>query len=195
MATPAFKPLNTTQNPPNSFPFTFHIPPRTDLFRKPPTTDDASQPTFYVPVVLKSLYSVTLKIKKIPNESHLYDQVGIAFLWANNPAVWFKAGVEYYEEQLRRSVVAPGFGGWSDWSVSAPVDSNLDIVVEAYRGDEGRGAELVFKVDGVIIRQIEGFFTPQSENDELHVGIFGARPADVDSPLEVEIADFQLVLV
>ncbi|TFK26635.1 hypothetical protein FA15DRAFT_667106 [Coprinopsis marcescibilis] len=186
------KPLNTTQKPPSSFPFTFRIPPRTDLWRKPPSTFSASQPTFYTPIILKSLKSATVKIKKIPYV-HLYDQAGIALLWPNHPELWIKAGVEFYEEELRRSTVAPGLGGWSDWSVAAAVEDNKGIIVSAER-EKDNGSALIIKVDGIIIREIQGVFVPETQNDTIYLGVYGARPADVEGTLDVEIAEFKVEL-
>ncbi|EAU92576.1 hypothetical protein CC1G_06587 [Coprinopsis cinerea okayama7 len=190
MSPPDLNPLNTTQAPPSTFPFTFRIPPRTDLWRKPPSTFSANQPTFYTPITLKSLRSATVKIKEMPY-SQLYDQAGVVFIWAKRPDVWIKFGVEFYEEQLRRSTVAPGLGGWSDWSVGAPVEDNKDIVVHAER-EKDEGSALIVKVDGIIIREIQGFFVPENENETIWVGVYGARPAEVEEDLDVEIEEFKV---
>lgn len=182
--------LNTEQVPPTSFPFTLHVPPRTDLWRKPPSTTPANQPTFYTPVTLKDFESATVKIKKLPYV-HLYDQAGVVFIWANRPETWVKAGVEYYQEELKRSTVAPGIGGWADWSVAAPVKDGKDIVVLAER-EKDNGSALNISVDGQIIREIQGVFTPENLDETIWVGVFGARPADVGGNLDVEIAAFDV---
>ncbi|KAH6917065.1 hypothetical protein BKA70DRAFT_321619 [Coprinopsis sp. MPI-PUGE-AT-0042] len=186
------KPLNTDQKPPSSFPYTFHINPRTDLWRKPPSTFSANAPAFYIPIKLKDFVSATVKIKKLPYV-HLYDQAGIVFIWADRREVWIKAGVEYYKEQLRRSTVAPGIGGWSDWSVAAPVSDNKDIVVLAER-EKDDGSALNITVDGVIIREVQGVFTPENLDETIWVGFGGARPAEVEETLDVEFEAFDLKL-
>ncbi|EAU92575.1 hypothetical protein CC1G_06586 [Coprinopsis cinerea okayama7 len=181
------KALNTTQSPPTSFPFTFQIPPHTDLYRKPALTS-ASQPTFYTPITLKNLRSATVKIKKI-QYAHLYDQAGIVILWANRPEIWIKAGVEYFEGKLKRSSVAPGVGGWSDWNIAEPVKDGEGIVVEAKR-DRPQGTALVLTVNGQMVRKISGVF--EDEEEPVWVGIYGARPADVHGVLEVEVEAFEI---
>ncbi|TFK23815.1 hypothetical protein FA15DRAFT_670113 [Coprinopsis marcescibilis] len=182
--------LNTTQPAPTSFPFNFTIQSRTDLYQKPPASYLASQPTFYVPITLKSLASATVSIGKIPY-AHVYDQAGIVLLWANRPHVWIKAGVEFFEEELRMSSVATGLCGWSDWSVGAPVGASRGIVVSVERAKD-QGPALIVKVNGSTVRKLSGVFVPENEEETVYVGIYGARTADVDESLEVEISSFEL---
>jgi regulation of enolase protein 1 (concanavalin A-like superfamily) len=100
---------NTAQQPVKSFPFTLTIPPRTDLWRKPPSTFSATQPTFYTPLPLSALASATVKIALTPEL--LYDQAGIVLLWPQRPERWIKAGVEFVGGALKQSVVATGTYG------------------------------------------------------------------------------------
>ncbi|KAH6917067.1 hypothetical protein BKA70DRAFT_1251282 [Coprinopsis sp. MPI-PUGE-AT-0042] len=181
--------LNTTQELPKSFPYTLHVAPNTDIFRKPPSMLPKSQPTLYIETTCQKFQKATVKIKSIAYE-HLYDHAGLIFIWADQPDTWIKMGVEFCEGELMKACVAPGMGGWSDFSLGGPVKSTTDVVVTATRKD----ATLLIEVDGVMVRQIKGAFTDDNLDKTLWVGIFGARPANVEGSMNVEFDDFKIEL-
>lgn len=188
-STQQLRALNTTQEPPKSFPYTLHVAPNTDIFRKPPSMLPKSQPTFYVATTCGKFQKATVKIKNIAYE-HLYDHAGLIFIWADQPDTWIKMGVEYCEGELMKACVAPGMGGWSDFSLSGPVRSTTDVVVTATRKD----ATLLIEIDGAIVRQIKGAFTDDNLDKILWVGVFGARPAKVEGAMDVEFDEFDVDL-
>lgn len=171
------------------FPIHLTVLPLTDLWRKPLSTFSENQPTYYVPIPLKRLLraAVTLQFKPV----HLYDQAGIAILWPNHKDRWIKAGIEYVDEQLKKSVVAPGVGGWSDWSVSGSVELKKDVEI-AVRREGGAGSALLLEIDGVIVRELHWVFEGEEVDEEVWVGMYGARPADVEELLVVQVKKWEL---
>jgi regulation of enolase protein 1 (concanavalin A-like superfamily) len=181
---------NTAQQPAKSFPFTLTIPPRTDLWRKPPSTFSATQPTFYTPLPLSALASATVKIALTPEL--LYDQAGIVLLWPQRPERWIKAGVEFVGGALKKSVVATGVGGWSDWSVAGSAESGKPVAVSMEREPE-LGSALVVRCQGEVLRECQWVFEEASE-EEVWVGFYGARPADVEESLQVSVVGWEVVV-
>ncbi|KAH6917066.1 hypothetical protein BKA70DRAFT_1251281 [Coprinopsis sp. MPI-PUGE-AT-0042] len=132
-----------------------------------------------------------MKIKKIP-AVYQYDHAHMVFMWEKRPDLWIKAGVELYNEDLIRSVVAPGIGGWSDWSVAPPIDST-DIVVLAER-EKGDGPALHITINGQLVRGIMGVFAPENLAEVVWVGFGGARNEDVEETMDVEFEAFEVKL-
>lgn len=196
-------PHNTLQSPPSSFPFNFTIPPNTDLWLKPapiysppstPPLISTSQPTFYSIVNLTSFLSASVHVSFVP--THLYDQAGLVLLYPKDPNKWIKAGLEYVDEQAKRSVVVTtGNGRGADWSVSPPVAKSKDVdgrvrsVVEFEREEEGKGTSLFIKIGGEVVREVTWVFaSPGNGEDLLWVGFYGARPA------KAEAGDFDVLV-
>lgn len=196
-------PHNTVQAAPTSFPFNFTIAPNTDLWLKPvpisaPSSAQplisTSQPTFYSAVHLESFLRASVNVSFLPEQ--LYDQAGLAILFPKDSNKWIKAGLEYVDEQPKRSVVvATGKGKGADWSVSPPVVGSTDAngrvrtTVEFEREEEGTGTSLFIKIGGEVVREVTwAFAAPADPKEELWVGFYGARPAkDVGSfPVLVE---------
>lgn len=185
---------NTKQRPPASYPFTFEIAPRTDLWRKPPITFSDTQPTFYTSLRLQDFASASLNFTIAPEI--LYDQAGIAVLFPGREERWVKAGLEYEPDLggLKKSVVAAR--EWSDWNVVGSEDGkNVNVVVERIIEKGKKGPSLVVRIQGEIIREVTWVFAQDKQTDgvdEVWVGIYGARPADVEESLKVQIKSFSV---
>ncbi|KAI5794042.1 hypothetical protein FPQ18DRAFT_329521 [Pyronema domesticum] len=166
---------NTQQSPPHSFPFDLKIPSGTDLWRKPPAVFSANQPTFYTSLKLSSFASATVKLSL--NPEIIYDQAGIVLLWPGRKERWIKAGVEFVDNKLKKSVVATGVNGWSDWSVAGESDGK-NVVITMER-EKDKGSALNVSCDGEVMRECQWVFEDRGrlENDEkVWVGFYGARP-------------------
>ncbi|KAI5819218.1 hypothetical protein BZA77DRAFT_166348 [Pyronema omphalodes] len=185
---------NTDQPPPLSFPFVLQIPAGTDLWRKPPAVFSANQPTFYTSLKLSSFASATVKL--LLNPEIIYDQAGIVLLWPGRNERWIKAGVEFVDDKLKKSVVATGVNGWSDWSVAGT--SNGKNVVITMEREKDKGTALHVSCDGDVIRECQWVFEDRGrlENDEeVWVGFYGARPdpEDIaDGDLEAQVISWEV---
>lgn len=203
------KPHNTSQVAPTSFPFILSTPPNTDLWLKPaplngPPTSlpniATSQPTFYTPIRLATLIraSVTVSFDAV----QLYDQAGAILLYPADSTKWIKAGLEYVDEQAKRSVVvASGGGHGADWSVSPPLAADVGknivrstIVFE--REEEGKGTSLFIKIGGELVREVTWVFAAGKKSageEEIWIGFYGARPAEGDvGDLKVHVEAWEL---
>ncbi|KAG5634735.1 hypothetical protein DXG03_005701, partial [Asterophora parasitica] len=153
LTTPRLRALHTSQKAPTSFPFAFTIAPDTDLWLKPapingpPTSKPLitiNQPTFYTYVPLSKFVRASVTVSFLPEI--LYDQAGLALLFPRDPSKWIKGGLEWVDNQAKRSVVATtGHSKGADWSVSPPVAGASDAaagrvrtVVEFEREEEGK---------------------------------------------------------
>ncbi|KAF8655830.1 hypothetical protein AX16_002914 [Volvariella volvacea WC 439] len=185
-------PLNTSQTIPSGFPFSFQIPPSTDLWRKPPSTISDTQPTFYTALYLSELASASVVVSIKPEI--LYDQVGLVLLFPSRPDRWIKAGVEYEPDfgGLKKSCVVTR--EWSDWGISdINTGKNVRISVERERlkDGSGKGPSLLVKVNGEVVREITWVFSQEDEGvREVWVGFYGARPAKVDHELTAVVEEF-----
>ncbi|RDB19639.1 hypothetical protein Hypma_013345 [Hypsizygus marmoreus] len=200
----SLQPHNTTQATPTSFPFNFSVPPNTDLWLKPapiggppssPPLISTSQPTFYTPLRLSSFIRAAVTVSFVPE--HLYDQAGLALLFPADSSRWIKAGLEYVDEQAKRSVVVTTGGGeGADWSVAPPVEGSRDVdgtartTVEFEREENGTGTSLFIKIGGEVVREVTWVFAaPGNGEEEIWVGFYGARPAKEEAgqfPVVVE---------
>ncbi|PSS05223.1 hypothetical protein BD289DRAFT_478121 [Coniella lustricola] len=121
-----------------SSPFTIIANPRTDIWRKPPTTDIFNGP---LPSFLSARVSFLL-----PSQLRQYDQAGLllslrshqpsssysASSSSSSPPKWIKTGVENYNGTPRAATVA--CDAWADWSlapVTLPPGSNQNGEEEA----------------------------------------------------------------
>ncbi|KAG6908512.1 hypothetical protein DXG01_004364 [Tephrocybe rancida] len=184
-------PHNTSQTSPDTFPFLFSIAPDTDLWlkpaplRSPPTTlplISTSQPTFYASVPLSAFIRATATISFLPEV--LYDQAGLVLLFPRDSSKWIKGGLEYVDEQAKRSVVVTaGKGSGADWSVAPAVVGTSD--------DTGR-------IGGEVLREVTWVFAASDGDpqEDIWVGFYGARPAksDVAGELKVSVEKWDIVL-
>jgi regulation of enolase protein 1 (concanavalin A-like superfamily) len=115
---------------------------------------------------------------------------------------WVKAGLEYTDGKMKRSVVIAGTGIGADWSVSphptlGAEEGRVRATVEFEREGAGEpggelGGSLFVKIDGEIVRECTWVFTV-GEEGPLQVGFYGARPAKSNiGDLEVRVDKFEV---
>ncbi|KAF8423305.1 hypothetical protein EV426DRAFT_603020, partial [Tirmania nivea] len=201
---------------------TLHTPPRTDLWRKPPSLNISTAPTLYTKVPLSKFKSA--KVTASSKWNTLYDQGGLALFLGPPPGEdgstkgqWVKTGIEYVFERPNVGTVAADI--WADWSL-APVPGvgddyakgdEVPVTIEVEREvlDGNKEASLwVFKVDPKTgerqgVREVTWMFKEDTGGKgtmELWVGIYTARPTVPDGPgreneeLEVNFKDFEIRL-
>lgn len=186
-------PLNTSQNPPTSFPFVLGVPPETDLWLKPAAIDGSpslpliarNQPTFYAITSLSSFIRATTTISFRPEVQ--YDQAGLVLLFPRDQSKWIKGGLEFVDGIAKRSVVVTtGQDHGADWSVSPPVSRTSDnagivpTVVKFEREEDGTGTSLFVEIDGEVVREVTWVFAAPQDDEEIWIGFYGARPAKGD---------------
>ncbi|KZV75031.1 hypothetical protein PENSPDRAFT_647555 [Peniophora sp. CONT] len=126
-------------------PFTIPVSPKTDLWRKPPSTNSINAPIISITKMPLSQFR-SARVSFRASWKYRYDQGGLALFltapsWAKNK--WVKAGVEFYQDRAQMSAVTTD--GWSDWSLAPLKDGEGTdgvVTVEARaEGDElGRGS-------------------------------------------------------
>lgn len=95
--------------------------------------------------------------------------------------------------ELKRSVVVTGVGGWSDWSVSGAVEFGEEVEVRIRR-EGGMGSALVVSCFGDVVREVQWVFAgEEGEAEEVWVGFYGARPAEVGESLQVRVHSWEVV--
>ncbi|KAF4122252.1 uncharacterized protein GMORB2_7244 [Geosmithia morbida] len=178
-----------------TFPFIVSAFPGTDLWRKPPSTDDKNAPIkTHTKAPLTSLLSATVTFSTVYTTQ--FDQAGLV-LTITNPVTgarkWIKAGVEFFDDQPRLSIVC--CDNWSDWSV-APLDGRVSGAVKL--GEKAVTVRLqrngetvwVYYIDDegrrVPLREIAWVYGDSGgEGWEVEVGAVVARPnKDVKGELE-----------
>ncbi|KAF9462798.1 hypothetical protein BDZ94DRAFT_1260364 [Collybia nuda] len=207
------RPYHTSQAAPTSVPFILSVSPDTDLWLKPAPLNgppgslpliSKSQPTFYTPIRLATFNRASVTVSFFAEQ--LYDQAGAILLYPGDTSKWIKAGLEYVDEQAKRSVVvASGGDHGADWSVSPPLASAKDTdptkgivrsTVEFEREEGGRGTSLMIKIGGEVVREVTWVFAKGKEDageEEIWVGIYGARPAKGDiGDLKVQVEAWEL---
>lgn len=167
--------------------FNLSTPVGTDIWRKPPTTDDFNAPTNPSPLpkfTLASFQRARLSFI-LPPQSALrqYDQAGLLlhFTKSGQKEKWIKTGIEFYNGKPYVSTV--GTDLWSDWSV-VPLAGNADrpaATIEARREKDQLGKSLwIYQVDGEErspLRELNWVFADE-EGWEVGVGGFVARPEE-----------------
>ncbi|KAL6868725.1 hypothetical protein ACO1O0_000042 [Amphichorda felina] len=181
------------------FPFTLAADPNTDLWRKPPSTDDCNAPSSpHSKGPLLSLLAASISFT-CPYTTQ-FDQAGILLTFTHPSAParkWIKAGIEFFQGRPRLSVVC--CDRYSDWSVTGlPADSpaGLEEGITAGKAPvtislEKDGTTLwVYYVNAKgekqALREIAWVY---GENDgegwEVEVGVLVARPnKDIKGQLE-----------
>ncbi|RPB18825.1 hypothetical protein L211DRAFT_843270 [Terfezia boudieri ATCC MYA-4762] len=180
---------------------TLRTPPKTDLWRKPPSLNVSTAPTLYTKVPLSKFKSA--KVTASSNWNTLYDQGGLALFLGPPPGEdgstkgqWVKSGIEYVFEKPNVGTVAADI--WADWSL-APVPNvgddyakgdevSVTIEVEREMVDGNKEASLwVYKVNPKSgkrqgVREVTWVFKEDTGAEEgkgsteLWVGIYTARP-------------------
>ncbi|KAI9645427.1 hypothetical protein NHQ30_006166 [Ciborinia camelliae] len=186
--------------PPTKEPFTITASPSTDIWRKPPTTDDFNAPTNMAPTIpLASFLSSKITFSLLCK--YRYDQGGLLLHLTKTGSQdrWLKTGVEFYNGKPFVSTV--GCDRFSDWSIY-PTDldasKDVEVTVEVRKeGDENGKALWVYWLrDGerIPIREVGWFFADEEWN--IGVGAMACRPAKEQAvngeSLEVKFWDFEL---
>ncbi|PVI05060.1 hypothetical protein DM02DRAFT_610930 [Periconia macrospinosa] len=218
MSGPQNPKLNTTVSP-----FNLSSPAGTDIWRKPPSHNAFSAPTYPAPLLqykIQAFQSARLTFLLPPGDQlRQYDQAGL-LLHLTKPGVpaiqekWIKTGIEWYYGKPYISTV--GCDAWADWSI-VPVDSfksnssRPTVTLEARRERDQLGKSLwVYQIikdaDGKEIerkplREVNWFFADE-EDWSVGVGGYVARPTKLEengtdtSTLEAEFPEgFQVELL
>ena len=184
--------------------FTLRASAPTDIWRKPPNLD-----VFNAPIIYKSLLISDFKSARISATGDwktLYDQGGMVLVLppskSGTQKRWVKAGIEFYGNKPRMSVVAAD--KWADWSLlplSAADEKAGKMTVEMEREQEEDGSWgsvlriLLVGEDGekMPIREITWAFHDVDESEEMWVGMMAAKPtADEREELVVTLEGFEI---
>ncbi|KAF8468934.1 hypothetical protein BDZ91DRAFT_721419 [Kalaharituber pfeilii] len=202
---------------------TLAAPPKTDLWRKPPTLNVSTAPTAYTRVPLSKFRSARVTATAAWNT--LYDQGGLVLFLGPPPGEkgetkgqWVKTGIEFVFEKPHVGTVAAD--RWSDWSLAEVpasgigADGKTSVTIELER----EASLWIYKVDPATgeragIREITWVFeedTPaeakskgveeESKKAELWVGVYTARPTvptgqgRESEELEVRFEGFEIKL-
>ncbi|KFA65929.1 hypothetical protein S40285_02367 [Stachybotrys chlorohalonatus IBT 40285] len=183
--------------------FTVTAEPGTDVWRKPPSIDVFNAPTHnHSKGPMSTLLSGNLSFTAPYNTQ--YDQVGLLFTIAKPSAAkpqWIKAGIEFYNDLPRLSVVC--CESWADWSVAdvgpdaAPKiqagKQGVTIAFEKVVSKNSGGVSLwIYYVDGETrtpLREVGWFF---AEDGEVDVSAFAARDKKGTEPLVASFWGFDV---
>jgi regulation of enolase protein 1 (concanavalin A-like superfamily) len=187
--------------------FTLAVSAPTDIWRKPPQLDVFNAPIVYKSIPIKSFVRARVTISG--DWKTLFDQGGLVIVLpprgGGTQNRWVKAGVEFYEGKPSMSVVAADL--WADWSllpISEDSQRQEEVTVEFEREQEEDGTygtvlKAYFVEKGgrkIIIREVTWAFHEQNEEDNLWVGVYGARPTkDERGLLVVKLTDFRIETV
>lgn len=210
LATATMINTTTTQIPP----FNLSSPTGTDIWRKPPSHNAFSAPTYpeKMPTYPISTFQRARLTFTLPSSSQLrqYDQAGL-LLHLTKPGVpdnqtkWIKTGIEFYYGKPYIATV--GCDIWADWSLtpSSGEGERPTATMEARRERDDLGKSLwVYAIEKSAngteerrpLREVNWFFA-EEEGWEVGVGGYVARPtkeggeelleAEFGAGLEIEI--------
>ncbi|KAL8319673.1 hypothetical protein RB597_006430 [Gaeumannomyces tritici] len=192
----------------------------TDIWRKPPTTNDFNDPApTFAPAGAKStgplskFQSVSVSFAFTPKV--LYDQAGVVLSMRpagsskdGPPAKWVKSGVEMLDGTPVLGTVATD--NWSDWSLSPVPDQAIFLpegapgskpgfskVVVEKGGDDPKAPTLWVRLvaeDGTKkpLREITWVFDTAIADWELEVAAYVARPKPADDTLTALFQGFDV---
>jgi len=196
-------------------PITIKASPKTDLWRKPPSTNVDNAPTILIskPINLHKFHSAKVTVSADWNTK--YDQGGLAlFIPDEDTSKWVKTGIEFVWGKPRVSTVATS--RWSDWSIAPLENESGKLTIQVER--EVKGTERVESLwvyiinpdtgEKLGIREVTWWFRHDIENADgepvsprcLLVGVYGARPTVPDGEgreneeLVVHLDDFEVTL-
>jgi regulation of enolase protein 1 (concanavalin A-like superfamily) len=209
-ATATMTNTTTTQIPA----FNLSSPTGTDIWRKPPSHNAFSAPTFpeKLPTYPISVFQRARLTFTLPPASQLrqYDQAGL-LLHLTKPGVpdnqtkWIKTGIEFYKGKPYIATV--GCDIWADWSLtpSSGEGERPTATMEARRERDDLGKSLwVYAIEKATngteerrpLREVNWFFA-EEEGWEVGIGGYVARPtkeggeelleAEFGAGLEIEI--------
>ncbi|PQE30981.1 flavin-binding monooxygenase protein [Rutstroemia sp. NJR-2017a WRK4] len=175
--------------------FTLEANPGTDIWRKPPTTNDFNAPTKTHSTLPRSDF-LSARLTFSGPWVQQYDQGGLLLTLpsARNPtARWLKTGVELYNGVPYISTV--GCDNYSDWSIwpLTKEEAEGEITIEVRREGEGLWVYWV-KGEGKgeqPLREVTWLF---AEEGEVVVGAYAARPGkEIDGGLRVKFRGLEVV--
>lgn len=130
-------------------------------------------------------------------------QQGVAL--EDPPVAWIKTGIEFYDSRPNLSTVATPPISTSDWSLIPLSSDTVTIKVERERADGGvKGPSLwVYLVEGTTqtaVREVTWPFSAERLLENLHVGVYVARPTKLEGEndteeLSAQFTDFVLSTV
>lgn len=173
----------------------------TDIWRKPPATEEYTAPILFKELPLSSLKRARIIISA--PWSDLFDQGGIILAVGpdkNVPTKWVKSGIEFYKGRPMVSTVVKD--NWADWSLVAARGEKTTIELEREVEDGVPGTTLcVYHVEGDVrtpIREVTWIFHDM-EDKMCWVGAYAAKPQpnkDVpDKSLTVNFEGFEIETV
>ena len=186
--------------------FTIHASAPTDIWRKPPNLD-----VFDAPIIYKAIPISTFKSARVSATGDwktLYDQGGMVLVLPPNRSSpggqkrWIKAGIEFYGNKPRMSVVAADL--WADWSLlplSAADEEAGKMTVDMEREQEEDGSwGSVLRIslvgeggEKMPIREVTWAFHDVDESVEMWVGMMAAKPTkDKREELVVTLEGFAI---
>ncbi|KAI9148125.1 hypothetical protein HJFPF1_11948 [Paramyrothecium foliicola] len=187
--------------------FTLSAQPNTDVWKKAPSTDIFNAP--YKPHTIAPVShfrSATLSFTA--RYTNKFDQAGVLLILTspNQPRRWIKAGIEFFNDAPRASVVC--CDRFADWSIAdlnpayfpdtdAVTAGSKPVTIHVEKQTSGSGAALwvYLLVDGgkkIPLREIAWVYD-EPDKWELEVCAAVARPGkDVEGELEATFQDFNV---
>ena len=212
MSEPTYHYHNSPSSPPPPSPLpatlTLTTPRNTDIWRKPPTTDDFTGPILYRTIPLSALKSARVTIRA--NWTTQFDQGGLILAIDPPPAddttgksakQWVKTGIEFFEGQARVSTVA--CDRWSDWSLVSLSEGEASATIELEREVTPDGSKTstlwVYVRRGEVrqpLREVAWMWEADvtgGADKEAWIGLYAARPnKEVEGDLDVEFEGFEV---
>ena len=187
----AFKSANiSSETPPERSiegKFTIRASAPTDIWHKPPDLDVFDAPILYKPLPISTFKSA--RVSATGDWKTLYDQGGMVLVLppskSGGQRRWIKAGIEFYGNKPRMSVVAAD--QWADWSLlplseADEKDGKMTVEMEREQEKDGSwGSVLRILLVGengekMPIREVTWAFHDVDESEEMWVGMMAAKP-------------------
>ncbi|KAL8922313.1 MAG: hypothetical protein Q9208_005283 [Pyrenodesmia sp. 3 TL-2023] len=189
--------------------FSLYTPPKVDIWRKPPSTNDFEGPCLLRSLPLSALRSARVTVSASWRTK--FDQGGLLLVLPGEKGSdrkqrrWIKTGVEFFEGKTNISTVA--CDRYADWSLAPlPDDASEKVTVEITR--EVRGGQKTCTMwvhyinlstgDKRPLREVAWVFEEGEYGDdaECEIGVYAAKPiADESDPqkeLEVTFEDLKI---
>ena len=163
----------------------------TDIWRKPPSIDVFNAEMSLETIKLSKFKSAEVTVSA--DWERLYDQGGLLVVfpqYSGQKQFWLKTGIEFYNGSAQLSVVSAR--EWADWSLFElpPNTQTVSIRIEReINKDQKPDSSLMVyflsqNADGSVERKMvrEVTWAFESEEGDLRVGVYAARPTETDSP-------------
>ncbi|KAL8750762.1 MAG: hypothetical protein Q9184_006309 [Pyrenodesmia sp. 2 TL-2023] len=189
--------------------FNLCTPPRVDIWRKPPSTNDFNAPLLLRPLPLSSLRSARVTLSASWHTK--FDQGGLLLVLPGtkgsdrNQRRWIKTGVEFFDGKPNISTVA--CDRFADWSLAPlPDDASEKVTVEIIRevrDGQKMSTMWVYYINPSTgekrpLREVAWVFEEESLRDdaECEFGVYAAKPiadeSDQEKELEVTFEDLKI---